>query len=651
MIRVIRARDRHFNDFDWLQTFWLFSFADYYDTANLQFGALRVLNDDVVQPGMGFPTHPHREMEIITVPLVGEMTHADSMGNRAVIRAGDVQRMSAGTGLTHSEFNLARKPVHFYQIWIFPDRAELKPTYDQRSFFHPDWLPVIGLVVFGSFFGQIKSVVLGYGLFRIASDVEKLPFPMAPIGAQGIMALAEDADDKQQASTEKSWRWRVFAIGGAMGLAFGAIYLLLPALSGALTGKPVQILPIPFVDWTPKTQHYLKAVATGLSWDLGNLIVGMVLPFWAMVGSFIGLIITFVMNPLLYHFEVLKSWQPGDGTIPTLFKNNIDFYFSFGIGISVAVFLGGLWQVVRSLRKPPAPVVQGPSRAVVTLRERGDIPTWLIVTSYFGITLTYILVCGWLINWHRGVMWVLFLLGFVYTPIISYVTARLEGIAGQVVEIPMIREASLILSGYKGVAVWFLPIPIANYGTMTLHYRKCELLGTKFTSLWKAQFFLYPIILISSILFANFIWGLAEIPSAVYPYALKMWELNAANQCIMFSATMGEYTVFEEAFSWTKLFAGTGAGVLLFGVLNQVGAPIFLVYGVVRGLGQSTPHGILPQFLGALLGQFYFKRKFGDRWRQYIPVVSAGFFCGQGLITILGVGITFLSKAVIQLPF
>ena len=138
-IDIIRAQDRHFTDFGWLKTYWLFSFANYYDPHNIQFGALRVFNDDVVAPGTGFPTHPHEEMEIITIVLNGEMTHQDSMGNKAVIKAGDVQRMSAGTGLTHSEFNLAKEPVHFHQIWILPDTPSLEPTYDQLSFTEDQW--------------------------------------------------------------------------------------------------------------------------------------------------------------------------------------------------------------------------------------------------------------------------------------------------------------------------------------------------------------------------------------------------------------------------------------------------------------------------------------------------------------------------------
>jgi len=526
-------------------------------------------------------------------------------------------------------------------------------SYAERTFFHLDWLPVIGLVIFHTLFSQLSSMVLGYGLFRLTSDIEKLPFPMAPIGAQGIMAVAEDVEVRDAEQKEKSWRWRVFAIGGALGLAFGALYLGLPTLTGAITGRPIQILPIPFSDFTGKTQTYLPAVATGLSWDMGNLFTGMVLPYFAMLGSFIGLLVTVGLNPILYRHEVLNSWAPGDDTIATLFKNNVDFYFSFQIGIAVAIALAGFVTVFRGLHRRMAEKARGEAvvRAATVPKGRGDLKAWIIILCYFAMTLSYILVSGYLIRWHRGVMVVLVLLGFVYTPLISYVTARLEGIAGQVVEVPFIREASLILSGYRGVACWFLPIPYANYGGMTVFYRQCELTGTRFTSIWKTRIILYPIILVSSIFFMNFIWGLAEVPSAVYPFAQKMWELRAQNACIMYTATLGEYTIFEEAFNWTYLGLGTGFGVALFSGLSLLGAPVFLIYGVVRGLGQTMPHAVIPQFVGALIGRYYFQKRLGLRWRQYIPVVTAGFMCGMGLTATLCIGLTFLSKAVIQLPF
>jgi redox-sensitive bicupin YhaK (pirin superfamily) len=134
MIQTIKADERYFSDFGWLKTYWLFSFDNYYDPANVQFGSLRVFNDDIVAPQSGFPTHPHREMEIVTAVLAGEVTHKDSMGNHTTIRAGEVQRMSAGTGVAHSEHNLGQEPLHLYQIWILPGERRLQPSYDQKHF-------------------------------------------------------------------------------------------------------------------------------------------------------------------------------------------------------------------------------------------------------------------------------------------------------------------------------------------------------------------------------------------------------------------------------------------------------------------------------------------------------------------------------------
>lgn len=542
--------------------------------------------------------------------------------------------------------------------WVAP--AIDSESYKLRTFFHLDWLPVILMGLFGTFFGQLQNVIMGYGLFRLTSDIEKLPFPMAPVGAQGIMALAEDAQEKTDKSEETSWRWRVFAIGGAMGLTFGSIYILLPLLSGALTGTSMQIFPIPFSDFTQKTGEFLPAVATGLSWDFGNLILGMVMPFFGMLGGFIGLIITVVLNPVLYHFDILESWKPGDSTVQTLFNNNVDFYFSFQIGIALALAVVGFWQVIKTVRekrKSKESFFKAAGRTVPA--GRGDIRSWIIMCCYVAITTLFIVVSALLLRWHHQewnmnitrIVWILLFLGFIYTPIISYVTARLEGMVGQAVSIPYIYQAAIILSGYKGIACWFIPTPMANYGMMTVFYRQCELTGTKFTSIWKTKLILYPIIIVGSIFFLNFIWGFDKIPSDAYPYAQRMWELNARNACVMYSATTGEYSLFERAFDPRRVGLGAFFGVTLFAGMWSLNAPIMMTYGIVRGLGQTMPHSVIPQFIGALIGHFYFKKRLKLKWRQIIPVVFAGFSCGVGLISTAGVGITFISKAAITLQF
>ncbi len=159
MITIRPASERGTANFGWLDSKHSFSFGNYYDPNHMGFGNLRVINEDKVTPGKGFATHPHRDMEIISYVLEGSLKHKDSIGNGSIIRPGDVQRMSAGTGILHSEFNASKTDlVHFLQIWILPDTQGLQPSYEQKNFSTAEKQGKLRLV--GSREGRDNSVTI-----------------------------------------------------------------------------------------------------------------------------------------------------------------------------------------------------------------------------------------------------------------------------------------------------------------------------------------------------------------------------------------------------------------------------------------------------------------------------------------------------------
>ena len=530
--------------------------------------------------------------------------------------------------------------------WVAP--APESESLVERTFFHRDWLIPILLLIGTQIIQRIDQFGLGYALFRVTSDVEKLPFPMAPVAALGTIALAESTEEKQ-----KSWKWRVFSIGGVIGLIFGSIYVLLPTVSGLFLMEPIRLIPIPWLELTGHTENVLPAVATGIQLDLGLVFIGMVLPFWAVIGGLVGIIITFVANPILYNHGILTRWHPGMETVDTIFANNFDFYMSFSIGLGLSIAFIGIWHVVRSFGKADS-VKKGSLRDLFKPPPgRGDFNFWISIGIYIFSTVSYVLLCVWLVP---SFPWIFFIgYGFLYTPIVSYITARMEGIAGQFVSLPLVREISFIAGakyfGYHGIEIWYAPIPVHNYGQATVNFREIELTGTSIRGIIKSEIVVFPIVMTASLLFSQFIWRLAPIPSSAYPFAQQIWHLQALNTLLMQSSTLEGSAAFYQALNFNYVIAGVGLGVVTYAILAVFGLPIMLIYGMVRGLGQTMPHGHIPEVLGALLGRFFFLKRYGVMWRQYAPVLLAGFSCGMGLTGMFSMGVTLILKSLGRLPY
>ena len=525
--------------------------------------------------------------------------------------------------------------------WVVPQPDS--PAIIHRTFLHADWKIPILLLLVGQVMSRLQWMGLGYLLFRTTSDIERLPFPMAPIAAQGATALAEVSQEQE------SWRWPVFSTGAMVGLVYGALYVFLPVITGAFLTAPLMIIPIPFVDLTQNAEGAFPTGMIAIGTELGSVLSGFVVPFPIVVGSFITSMFTnFIFSPTLFrmHPELFGNWKPGMSVIQTQIATSLDLWMSVGIGINLAIAVIGIGVVIRAVMKAR----RNRERRLGSIPTgRGDFPVWTAAVAWAISAVAGILICHALVP--RFPLWILIIFGLLWSPINSYISARLIGITGRGIGIPMLREATFILSGYKGVDIWFAPMPLYDQGMAAQRWREIELTGTRFMSVVKAEIFLMVFLVACSFLFWSFFWKLGPIPSASYPYAQTYWPLNATWSSLWATATREQSPWLLKAIKPEVVGGAFGGTFLLYGVLAAFSVPVMWFYGLISGIGASTT-GAIPWCAGALLGRYYMRRRFGmKRWQMYAPVLFAGYACGTGLMGMAGISLAIIFKAVRVLPF
>jgi len=526
-------------------------------------------------------------------------------------------------------------------FWVAPPPGS--EAYATRNLLHRHWWPMLGLMALGILWMRLSFYSLGYVLFRITSDIERLPFPLAPITAKGVTALAE--------SEEETWRWRCFSIGSTIGISFGLIYIAVPTLTGVFLEEPVYLLPVPFYDLTTKLQEvkWFRAVPLAVGTNLGAVFSGFVLPFWMVLGSFIGGVLgRFILNPILYQTGVLQRWEPGMDYIQTGLANKFDFWLSFSIGTALAIALLGFYEAFSALARSRKKQKLASFRVLASPKGRGDVPIPIALLFYVAQTSWTIALAHYLVP--KFPIWIMVAFGFGYTPVMSYISARLAGLTGHKLGIPYVREATFVLSGYKGVDVWSAPMPISDVGAGAHDFRITELTGTKFSSIYKAQFFTIPISVVTSLLFWSFIYKISDIPED-YPFAMRFWPPRAVMRCFWMTATTTGNAFFLEAFRPKFVGFGLLYGLGAYPILKLLGAPTLLLYGTIQGLA-ADPITVVPRMAAALVGRFYMVKIYGTKqWRSYTPVLAAGFGCGLGLIGMLSMGVNLIVSAVSMIPF
>ncbi len=518
----------------------------------------------------------------------------------------------------------------------------------QQGFLGPAWIPVIAVLVSAMALSKLTELSLGFLAYKLTVDVERLPFPLAPVQAEGAIALAE----RSQEERKKGFRQYCFALGVIGGAVFGVFYIAVPVLSQAFLDQPVHLIPIPFWDLTPHVNQYLPAAAIAITLNLGVLFMGFVLP-WRIVVGMVGsaILVHLVVNPfILYPAGLLPHWGPEMDAIQTQVSNQVDLYLSVSIGVSFAVFAFGLVGVLRALtrrRRPDGEQVD--IRALVRRnKSRGDPPIWLAVVVWLIASTGFVVLSHRLVNaavpeGEPGFnVWWLITFAFVWTPINTYINARMSGIAGQFAGVPFIMETAIFTSGYRYVDIWFAPLPLHNFGGMADKMRVCELTRTKFTSIYKAELLVFPLMLVASFIFWSYINSLGPIPSEAYPFAQRFWPQHAQMRALWASSMQEGSLMFEQSLQ-PKVIIGTFGGVGAFFILSAIfGFSTQYVYGAIATLTGRFDRAVL-LLIGALLGRYYFARKFGrERWTNFAPILMVGFSAGMGLTGMLAIAIYFL---------
>ncbi len=545
--------------------------------------------------------------------------------------------------------------VHLLPAWIGPQPGSL--AYTHRSFLDSAWVFPIIVLLCQQVLDRMKWMGLGYLLFRVTSDIERLPFPFAPIAASGATALAE-------ASTkEDSWRWQVFSTGTIVGLIFGFFYLAVPIFTGVTIGKPLSILPIPFFDLTPNTESVLPTSLTGYNPDLGQLLLGFILPYSIVLGGFVSSVgAQIVANPIMYHYGqhhlgadglngIFPHWVPGSPTIQTKASIDFDFWMSFGIGTQLAIAAIGLTSVLLMVLKGRGAEKKAERGSLGKLPEgRGDFPWQAALGAWLAATIGYVILNHQLVPAFPIAIIIFY--GLVWTPLNSYVSARLIGLTGQGVNFPFLNQAVVLRSGYHQPDIWFAPLPLNDYGSQAQKFREIELTGTKFTSIVKLELFMLPLILLFSFVYWGFLWHTNDIPSSQFPYAQKFWPLSVIQLSIWTQINSGNGATWAlHAIKPPIIGIGAGAALALYGATMVFKWPLLFFYGFLGGIG-NLPHNTIPTMIGALLGRYYFAKRFGlERWQLYTPVLLAGFACGTGLIGMAAIALALIAKTVNYLPF
>jgi len=512
------------------------------------------------------------------------------------------------------------------------------PAYLQRTLLHPDWIPFIIVNMGTTVLWYIANMSLGLMAGQLYYDIEKLPFPMALVGVEGVITLSEREEKRIRYFT-------LFLIPGAI---LSALIYALPMVSAAITRRTgITLIPVPWSDLTIFIDAVLPGSVFGISTDPLAFAMGFVIPLEVCVAMLIGAIsVSIAGNSILYGFGLLPRVYRGMSIAMNYTYAYLDFWASPMIGLAIAAALTPL--LIH--RDTLLGLLRSMKGLTASQKSMGYVSPLRLITLYvacsFGTVLVTLYLCPGFIPYAP----IAIIMGVAWPFIFVIAQARGMAVSGVPLNIPYIWEGILGMIPYNGVDIWFAPLytsRMVGIGSPTAEwagtYVMAKLTQTKISDIIKAWFIALPITWTMVWMFTSAFWTLAPIPSMFYPFTAQTWPMNAAITDLYMSKT------FTTALNPLLIGGAALIGVVMYIVSSLLKFPNFLM-GFVLGASGYIP-GSVSIFIGALLNRFLLKRFLGEEWNKYKAVAVAGLTCGEGIILGLSALFTVISNSLMTIPY
>jgi len=500
-----------------------------------------------------------------------------------------------------------------------------------RTLWHQDWL-IPALITLGNWIlvYRVRDIAIGFILYRLYSTIEDLPFPMQRVGAEIVVTLAEREPRKL----------RILIISAVISMAYSFILYGVPFI----TQMRLVPIPMPWIDFTRYLEVFLPGAAFGVATDLLSFASGFVLPFDVVVSMLIGSAAVFLIgNPLAVMMYPtaerpgLFGYTAGMGLRSIYQWSYLYLWASPMIGLAIAAGLAPIIRTPRnvinafsSLRK-----IRDVEKETGVLQLSTIIILYL-VSSIGTMALAYYLVPDFPI-------WIIFIICFVWPLIMGIISGRALALAGVGIDLPYFKNAMIMISGYKGINIWYAPLETST-GTWVLpSFKIAELTETKLTSWIKAYYLATLVAWSLSFIYVQIFWQIAPIPSSAYPYTAVYWPIQVMQHQIWVTRQMDIFRV--EHILWAFII-----GTACFLGTSFIKVPLFSPIGFVAGFGMPIPMPFT-QFLGAIVGRIISKKIGSKWWDESKFAIVAGMGLGTGLVTAVTAAIGVITKSMWVLPY